>query len=301
VQYQTAAYGMSSWIGPALWWVKRAGVRTAVTYHDLREPYLFPKAGRIRGWVNRMPARNADLVLTTTGPDARALAVHGLDARVVPIGSNIDGSLPADYSRSAWREMNGVAGGHLVGYFGFLNASKGVALLPALLQLLVDGGLDSRLVLIGSTTGASDPTNAATRAAFEADLRRRGLETRVVFTGPLPEEEVAAWLECADAVVLPYEDGASFRRGSLLGALQSGSAVVTTTPTEPDTSIVHERDALLAPAADPAALAAAVRRLAADSRLADGIRAGGKGLAAAYLWPSIARAHMVLYEEILAQ
>src|SRR5215207_5610532 len=43
LQYQTAAYRMSPWIHVLPRWVKAAPIVT--TFHDLRFPYLFPKAG----------------------------------------------------------------------------------------------------------------------------------------------------------------------------------------------------------------------------------------------------------------
>ena len=45
LQYQAAAFGLSAPIH-FLPWV--AGVPVVVTFHDLRVPYLFPKAGRLR-------------------------------------------------------------------------------------------------------------------------------------------------------------------------------------------------------------------------------------------------------------
>ena len=54
VQYQAAAYAMHPAIN--LWprRLRQLGARrprSAVTFHDLKVPYLFPKAGRLRRWV----------------------------------------------------------------------------------------------------------------------------------------------------------------------------------------------------------------------------------------------------------
>ena len=50
LQYQAAAFGLGLPIHLLPWRLSRAlpALRLAVTYHDLREPYLFPKAGRLR-------------------------------------------------------------------------------------------------------------------------------------------------------------------------------------------------------------------------------------------------------------
>ncbi|MFQ5460681.1 MAG: glycosyltransferase, partial [Anaerolineae bacterium] len=66
LQYQTAAFDLSPWVAAVPWWLgRRRGAITAVTYHDLLVPYLFPKAGPLRQWVTWVPARHADLTVAT--------------------------------------------------------------------------------------------------------------------------------------------------------------------------------------------------------------------------------------------
>ncbi len=49
VQFQTAAYRMHPAIHLFPWWLRqRGGPPVVVTFHDLRVPYLFPKAGALR-------------------------------------------------------------------------------------------------------------------------------------------------------------------------------------------------------------------------------------------------------------
>jgi glycosyltransferase involved in cell wall biosynthesis len=115
----------------------------------------------------------------------------------------------------------------------------------------------------------------------------------------LPADEVARVLAASDACLLPYRDGASPRRGSLLAALTQGIPIVTTTPAphvydglpEP-----HDGDvALFAPPDDSQALADAVRRVTRDSALAARLRAGAAAYAAQFAWPAIAAQTLTLY------
>ncbi|HEY52236.1 MAG TPA: glycosyltransferase family 4 protein, partial [Caldilineae bacterium] len=75
IQYQTAAYGMH----PAInLWPRRSHhsqALTAVTFHDLLVPYLFPKAHwlGLRRRVTNMLARTVDLAITTNPEDTLAL------------------------------------------------------------------------------------------------------------------------------------------------------------------------------------------------------------------------------------
>lgn len=234
VQYQTAAFGMHPAINFGLGRLGRsAGARTAITYHDLREPYLFPKAGPIRGWVTRRPAATGDLVIATNEADHAALTAWGGARRLalVPIGANVPDRPPAGWTKDGWRDAAGIPrDSDLLIYFGFLNPSKGGRTLLAALGRLVSQGRDACLVMLGGSVGASDATNAAELEAFRSEVAAAGLTDRIIWTGHVPPETVSGWLRAADVAVLPYADGASYRRGSLLAALEHGCAVVTTWP-----------------------------------------------------------------------
>lgn len=302
IQYQTAAFGMRPTVNALPFWLGlRSGVRSAITYHDLRVPYLFPKAGRLRDWVTRMPARSADLVVATNEADERALAAALPTDRLclIPIGSNIPDAPPAGYDRTAWRASAGWGPETAVlAYFGFLNDSKGGRVLLQALGRLREEGRDARLVMIGGRVGASDPTNNAYLARFEADIALRGLAERVRWTGHVSPAEVSAWLRAADVVTLPYEDGASYRRGSLLAALSHGAPIVTTEPGPGGGALPalrHGDAALLVPPGAGDALAAAAARVLDEPGLAARLSRGARSLAEAFGWPAIAEAHEARY------
>ena len=75
IQYQTAAYAMHPAINllplRVRWWSNRP--RVVVTFHDLRVPYLFPKAGATRSWANLQLARWSDAAIVTNQEDRRQL------------------------------------------------------------------------------------------------------------------------------------------------------------------------------------------------------------------------------------
>lgn len=303
IQYQTAAYGMH----PAINLLPRrlrqvpALLRLA-TFHDLKEPYLFPKAGPVRRWVNRELARACDAVVVTNREDEMTMRGYRLAVplRLIPIGSNIAPAPPPDYDRAAWRLRQGAAPDDLVlCYFGFLNASKGGETLIRALSLL-SGDRRYRLWMVGGQVGASDPTNRAYLARVQALIGELGLEARVRWTGYTAAAEVSANLLAADVAVLPYRDGASFRRGSLLAVLAHGLPVVTTRPALPLPELADGETALLVPPDDPVALAAAVARLAADEALRRRLGEGARRVAAAFGWEHIAAQHLALYRELAA-
>src|SRR5690606_20824248 len=103
--------------------VKAAPVIT--TFHDLRFPYLFPKAGPVRNWIVRRLARVSAGVMATNHEDYAKLERLSRCAALIPIGSGVQPELPEDYQRQAWRERIGVDEKTLlVAYFGFINRSK---------------------------------------------------------------------------------------------------------------------------------------------------------------------------------
>lgn len=296
IQYQTGAFALQPAINLLPWRLRRMPERPriAVTFHDLLEPYLFPKAGRLRRWITLRLARDADAVIVTNAADAANLAGAGIDAHLIPIGSNIPVAPPAGYRREAWRAALGVAPDELlVAYFGLLSPSKGVDTLIEALQRLPDRPW--RLLIIGGD--ATSPQDRAYAQQLDTLITQRSLAARVIRTGHSAPADVSAHLLAADCAALPFRDGASFRRGSLLAALAHGCPLITTTPADTATAaaLTAPPAALLVPPEDSAALAAGLARLANDPALQGRLADGGRALAARFSWDSIAAQHEQCY------
>ena len=304
IQYQTAAYGMHPAINLLPLRLRTGtGSRpcTVVTFHDLKIPYLFPKAGRLRWWVNLALARWSDAVIATNAEDFARLSTYSFirSLSLIPIGSNISPKLPADYDRAAWRASRGLKPDDLLlSYFGFLNESKGAkTLIRALHKLMNDPCLSANpwLLMIGGRTGSSDPTNVAYLKRVEALIEELGLTERVLWTGYTPQPEVSANLLASDVCVLPYRDGASFRRGSFMAALAHGLPIVSTQPQVDVPELRHGENILLVPPDAPVALAEAIARLAGDAKLRRRLGEGAARLAQDFTWERIAEKTEALY------
>ena len=316
IQYQTGAYGMRPTVNllPAMlrvFW----GKPVVVTFHDLLVPYLFPKAGLVREWANRLLARTASAMVATNHADAERLRSWGARAvEVIPIGSNIPNRPPSDFDRDRWRAERGIAPGTtLLAYFGFLNSTKGLDDLLRALRALRDGERGAeryRLVMVGGGLGSSDPTNRATALALDRLAGELGVRDEIIWTGYLEPPEVSAALLSADMAVLPYADGASFQRGSLLAVLEHGLPVVTTTVGKGQgaNSEVGDRqawpeladgdNAVLVRPGDVEGLVRAIERVAGDSELRGRLAQGAAKLARFFSWARIAEAHIDLYRRL---
>lgn len=301
IQYQPAAYNMRSAAVNWLPWRLRGLARTVVTFHDLRTPYLFPKAGRWREWVVRRMAHHADGLIVTNQADEAALTAAAIPTPLcqIPIGSNINAYQPHEIELQDVRESLGLKPNDvLLAYFGFVNESKGAdTLITALAEL------DKRfhVVFVGGRTGSSDTDN---NALFLAHLQRLidafKLEKRVHWTGFLSDVRVSAHLCAADLVVMPYKDGVSLRRGTLMAALAHGRPLLSTLPTHPVPELRHGENAWLIPPANPTELTAAIRLLAADASLRGRLGHAAQQVAQGFTWDKIATQTADFCQKLLA-
>ncbi len=308
IQYQTAAYAMRPAINFLPWWGKarlgKAAPLFLVTYHDVKVPYLFPKAGPVRPWITQFIARHCDAAIATNEEDRQWLAQYKFRHKpaLIPIGSNINGTLPADFDRGRQRARWGFGPDDVVlCYFGFLNESKGGESLVRALDSLVKTGYNARLLMIGGKLGSSDPTNVAYAQRVDSLIESLGLTDRIQWTGFVPNEEVSANLMAADICLLPYRDGASFRRGSFMAALAHGRPIVSTLPRVNIPELIDGENIALAPADDVDALARKVAALIDDPQRRERLGRGAKTLSRMFEWDVIARQTMEVYRDLGAK
>jgi len=297
LQFQTAAYGMSPWIHFLPDAVRPTP--SVTTFHDLRFPYLFPKAGWLRNWIVMRLAQHSTGVIVTNHEDTEK--INALTrVKLIPIGSNILTPMPPDFDLNSWRKKVGAhEGDFLIAYFGLLNRSKGIEnLLQSLLDLRASG-IPARLVMIGDTAGTSDPTNAAYAAEIMNRIHTLKLETIIHHTGFIDDLAVGSSLKASDAVVLPFLDGASYRRGSLMAALQYGCAIITTTPQTNVPAFQNRENMLLVPPNDTQTLTNALRELYASPELRLHLQNGAAKLAANFDWSHIAADTIEFFQSLI--
>ena len=253
---------------PHLLGVVGAAPHSVVTLH---EHSALP---RVQRTANRLFRVCFDEMLFTTEYDATAFgAAPGTP--VIPIGSNV----PVHPGRP-------VRDGKIL-YFGQIRPDKGLAAFLNLAELAAAKGDPGHFVVIGSTPVRW--RDYATALRVQA--------TRVEWIEDLPFAAVAEAMATAAAAYLPYPDGASLRRGSLIAALANGLPVIA--PVGQGTTAAL-RTALLE-AATPAAALAQLRALRAQPALGQVQAARGRALARKFDWQVIAGRHLALYRGLLAK
>lgn len=301
IQFQTAAFNMHPAIHWTPHWIK--SVPVVVTFHDLRIPYLFPKAGPIRDRIVKKIARDADAVISTDREDEARLRQtwHIPNVCWIPIGSNVTTTPPPQYDRQAFRAQLGVGDQDLlISYFGFLNESKGGLVLVEALAYLVEQGIPAHLVMIGGRAGSSDPTNVRYGERVDALIDKHNLSNRVHWTGFVEDDMVSANFLASDLTALPYLDGVSLRRGTLMAALAHGRAIITT---HPETDAPELEDVVkTVPPANPDALAGAILSIWHDPKKREQLeRAAKQTNDDHFTWSSITRQTIEYFNRLFFQ
>lgn len=258
MQYPTRAFGAS--LGPI---ALGALLRTAPLVVQLHE---FVAAHPLRKLALAPLLARATLIGVTADREAAALLRWypwlRRKLRSIPIASNIPGR--------SWAPSSSP----VVTYFGQIRPEKGLETFLACQEKLGATRPEIRFELIG----AAVPKWADYAARTIALARSRG----VVVAEAQDGAAVADRLREATVALLPFPDGASFRRGSLFAAAGCGVPLVTTTGADTPA----ELDGLLDAAAvdDIAGLVALVERVLDDRPARAAAHARSVALSARFGW-----------------
>jgi len=239
----------------------------------------------------RYAMRRADRVIAISQYTAsRATAVLHVDpSRIAVIPHGVDG---AEFFAA---ERVGVPRG--MPYFLCVGNTRPYKNIPTALRAFAlfaaseggrrrDGG-EVRLII----TGRGDTAGALRRLA-----RRLGIEARVVFTGSMSPSDVTQLFHGAQALLFPsIVEGFGF---PVLEAMSAGCPVIASRA--PAVVEVAGEAALCCDAGDPAAFAAAMRRVIDEPGLSRTMRDAGVARAGAFTWERTAARTLAVYETLLA-
>lgn len=235
--------------------------------------------------------RRARRVIVMTGNERAWLVRHGVpDQRIaeIPIGVADDAFRPAD--AAAGRARAG-RDRYLLFVARLYHEKRPLDLVEAL-GLVAAEVPDLGAVLAGPDQGQAAEVRARARALGVAD--------RVVLTGAVTEREKWDLYAGSEAFVLP---SAFEAQGIVIGeAWAQRRAVVATRVGGVPYIVDHGRTGLLVPVGEPAALATAVRQLAADPSRRAMLGAAGRAEAERrFDWARLTDRLEALYEAVLAE
>ena len=250
-----------------------------------------PGGGRLKRLAKREAAvwRGADGYVTiTTGLRHTLEARFGTRPRiaVIPDGVRLPTARRFDFPSAATETI--------IGYAGHLYPWKGV---DVLLEALARTRGISALI-IGGHESEGDRTRLESLAA------RLGVTERVTFTGHVEPFKVPGLLQRATILALPNPVSAvstSFTSPlKLFEYMAAGRAIIASDLPSIREVLQHERNAVLVPPGDPAAMARSVQRVAADRDLAMRIARQAFDDVADYSWERRAARLEALLDEVRA-
>jgi glycosyltransferase involved in cell wall biosynthesis len=228
----------------------------------------------------------ADAVLTVSALLAEHAISLGVPAeRVHVLPNGVDAALfcpgpPRPATRARW----GIGDGPLLGFVGGLRPWHGVDALPPLFERLAPRYEGLQMVIVGA-----GPLEGTLRSDFE----RRGLESRTVFTGAVPQEEVPPLLREFDVALAPYpkpDHAFYFSPLKLFEYMACGAAIVAPALGQIADVVRDGENGLLCPPGDLDALEAACDRLLSEPLLRRRLgEAAAKEMRARYTWDINAR------------
>jgi glycosyltransferase involved in cell wall biosynthesis len=270
LQYPTRR--AATWLAPLV--VKRAaGLRVVQTWHEHSIGRRLIGLLTTQGLDGLIHVR-ADLRERATPRVKRLL--RSIPVSYIPNGSIVPAAALSEAERAALRAEIG-ATAPVVAYFGFMYSYKAVHLLfeiadPARHHLLLIGELD--------------PADAYQRDILEAAASERWCG-RATVTGYVPAQRAARLIAAADAVVFPLSEGAGPWNTSVNSALASGTLVVATSADARQVGYRADRNLLLAPIGDLAAMKEGLARYIGTRRPPD----------LTDPWDAIAEAHERFYAQ----
>ena len=120
----------------------------------------------------------------------------------------------------------------------------------------------------------------------------------IVLLGTVSDQEFPEWFSAADGFVFP-----SINEGWGLVILEAAGASLPVVASDIDVFkefLVHDKDAILTQAGDPASLAHGMARLLDEPETASKLAKNGPVLADRFQWSNTARQHIAIYRDIFA-
>ena len=172
----------------------------------------------------------------------------------------------------------------MLGFVGGFRPWHGVEFLPSLFEKLARRHEGLQLVIVG---------NGPLKSAVFSEISRRGLASRTVLTGAIPQEEVPPLLREFAAALAPYprlEHPFYFSPLKLFEYMACGAPVVASAIGQIAEVVQDGKTGFLCPAGDMDAFEAACNRLLSNSSLRRSVgQAAAREVAERYTWDVNAR------------
>ena len=270
LQYPTVGFGHK--LGPHL---LSTTLPVVTTIHELTQAHLLRKLSLY--WFS---LRSRRIVFTTESERDYAIRwcpwIRGKEA-LIAVGSNIQVS-----DRTGERE-------NVIGYFGLIRPMKGLEQVIDAASLLHARGSDLRVRIIGKPPRG--------REGYYTKLREKSVGLPIDWHATADDAEIPRLIASCKFAYLPFPDGASERRASLIAFLEAGGCIVTTrgdqTPRFMEGAMKFSRS--------PEEAIEIIYGLKDDPEMRSELEANAIAVARRFSWQQIALEHVKLYDSLLRQ
>ncbi len=268
IQYPTAGFGAK--MSPQILSLSFPGM---VTIHEITQAHILRKLS-----LYPFAFRSRHIIFTTSFErDFAARHAPWIYRRssVIPIGSNIK-------TTSQQTERNPAE----ILYFGLFRPKKGLEDIFALASLVKQMKLPYFVRMVGKPSPDC--------SSYVEELYRRAEGLPIKWDQDLDDKSVADLLSRSFIAYMPFPDGASDRRGSLLALLANGVVTITTrgahTPPSLEQAVLFSQS--------PEQALRLVEKMQTDSVLRKLLSDKGRAYANKFNWDTIAQNHIKLYEKL---
>jgi glycosyltransferase involved in cell wall biosynthesis len=286
MQYPTNGYGYQ--IGPqALVMLCRlSGMKVITTSHEFIRARFLRKLSLIPLFLF------SHALIFTSEEERVAISISmpwlrskfSRSSTIIPVGTNIP--VEAHHEKLP-------AGSRTVSFFGLFFPGRLIELVIDVFREISHRMPDVRFRFIGDVHPLHEDYFQTIRSYAERELPDGRFEW---FTGRSPEE-ISHALSASAVCLLPYPDGATFRRTTLIAALALGIPVVTTRSDLTPKLLIEGQPVLFGN--DRKHMAEQVIQVLSDHELAALISGKARKIAGMFSWDRIATDHLKAYERIV--
>lgn len=263
---------------PVIWisWIRKTPVIINYRGGEARD-YLSKSIKWVRPSLNKATA-----LVVSSGYLQKVFSDFGINAQVIPniIDLNRFSGKKTAHSEALSKQAHLIVTRNLEPIYGIQTAIEAVALLQKTAP-------DIKLSIAGS---------GPQKETLEALIVQQGLESNVHLTGKLNPDEMAELYRSADIMLNPTT--VDNMPNSVIEALASGVAVVTTNVGGIPYIVEDNKTALFTPVNDPAEMAKQVQHLLNDSNLYQSLINNGLIEAQKYTWAKVGNSWLNLYRSL---
>ena len=245
-------------------------------------------------WIERRVFRETDRAFPLSVNAGKILTQRGYTGRQTPFPNGVDVQRFYKMDVNTLRDSLQLSDCFVVGYVGRLLQMKGIdTLLRAVAHLVNhDPTRTYKLLIVGQGEDKPD---------FQKTAETLGISEHIVWINAVPPEEVAAYINCMDTLVLPSRTTAGwveFFGRVLIEGMACEVPVVGSNSGE----IPHVIDdaGLIFPEGDMDALAERIHHIARDTYLRNDLVERGLNRVKDFTWETIAEQTYQVYQELLS-